>query len=80
MATNWREWFKSSYTRFLEQEVERLRSEVRRLMDAALESKGLPPITKPAPSEPVHMRQRLTPSQFKRKMEEMSGKVNDAQN
>ena len=76
---NWRDWFKSPYTKFLEAEVEHLRGEVRRLMDAALESKGLPPITKPEPHN-FQMKARMTPSQFRRKYEELSGKAVDAKN
>lgn len=76
---NWREWFKSDHTRYLELEVLRLRAELTKWQDAALQSKGLPAISKPEPGQSFQPRPRMTPSQFKRKYEELSGKA-DAKN
>lgn len=73
-----RTWFKSAHTLYLEEEVIRLRGEVRRLIDAALESKGLAPLSKPEPREMPPVKQRLLPSQFIRKYEAMSAKAGES--
>jgi hypothetical protein len=79
-VVNWRQWFKSTYMLSLEAEVLRLRTELAKWQDAALLSKGLPPVSKPEPGPMVPMKQRLTPSQFRRKYEELSARPIDAKN
>lgn len=68
-------WFKSQHTLYLEAEVIRLRVELAKWQDAALQSKGLPAITKPEPRESFQPKPRMLPSQFKRMWEQMSART-----
>lgn len=69
IAASW-EWLtKSRYTRRLEQENAQLREELRQWQDALLQSVNLPRITPPGPSQPVELKRRLMPSQFRRAAE-----------
>jgi hypothetical protein len=61
-------WPKSRYVLFLEQELERLREELRRWQDAALVKEGLPALTPRAPKPPQRSTGKMLPSQFIRKM------------
>jgi hypothetical protein len=61
-------WPKSRYVLYLEQEIERLRFELRAWQDAALIKEGLPPLTPRAPKPPQRSTGKMLPSQFIRKM------------
>lgn len=68
---------KSRYTRHLEDEMERLRGENRKLMDAILVAKGLPPLTTREPKPLPHTSGRVLPSQFIRKRERQSQPIEE---
>jgi hypothetical protein len=60
---------KSRYTCYLEQELERYRLDNQRLLNALLESHGLPHVT-PSELKPLPiMRGKMLPSQWKDKLE-----------
>lgn len=66
---NWRNWFKSSYTRFLEAERERLLAELRLWQDAALVREGLPKLTARAEVKLPQTKPRMLPSQWRTQIE-----------
>ncbi len=69
---NWREWFKSAYTRSLEEEVKRLREELSMWQDALLQKERLPAVHLREREELPKLKKRLLPSQFRAQAERMT--------
>lgn len=65
----WQALTKSRYTRHLEAENAKLRSELENWQNSLLESVNLPRLTPKASLPPVDLKRRVTPSQWRRAAE-----------
>ena len=72
-----KDFFKSRYVTSLEEEVIRLRAELRLWQDAALVKEGLPRLTKNEIRPLPHIASKPLPSQWRRKMESLVAEIQE---